>query len=250
MLSTGFCLRPTWQGAFMSNSPFSELCGKLALDFTTVVSCPSGLMTPIGSGTCRRKRQQFRKLAWCATHVLPGIRILNHGAFPVYSGCLLVIFHRLLLQDAGARHIFACKHTSQVGPVAGADACDGTEPPLSALLADVRDTELVPASRLPAPRYWNRPPTATWTGSYILRARISRSTMSVRNNRSGGSAAPSYGSGTCARRMGLATGGAPSRRVYGPLPAEARFAEMQPWCHPLHVLVTRSLAPSRLMGRC
>ena len=29
-----------------------------------------------------------------------------------------------------------------------------------------------------------------------------------------------------------------------PLPAEARFAEMQPWCHPLHVLVTRSLAPS------
>ena len=36
-------------------------------------------------------------------------------------------------------------------PWAAADKCDGTEPPLGDLLADVPDTEPVPASRLPAP---------------------------------------------------------------------------------------------------
>ena len=36
-------------------------------------------------------------------------------------------------------------------PLAAADECDGTEPPLGDLLADARDTEPVPASRLPAP---------------------------------------------------------------------------------------------------
>ncbi|OLQ11278.1 hypothetical protein AK812_SmicGene4913 [Symbiodinium microadriaticum] len=36
-------------------------------------------------------------------------------------------------------------------PLAAADKCDGTEPPLGDLLADARDTEPVPASRLPAP---------------------------------------------------------------------------------------------------
>ena len=36
-------------------------------------------------------------------------------------------------------------------PVAAADQCDGTKPPLGDLLADARDTEPVPASRLPAP---------------------------------------------------------------------------------------------------
>ncbi|OLP94643.1 hypothetical protein AK812_SmicGene23349 [Symbiodinium microadriaticum] len=35
--------------------------------------------------------------------------------------------------------------------VAAADECDGTEPPLGDVLADARDTEPVPASRLPAP---------------------------------------------------------------------------------------------------
>ena len=36
-------------------------------------------------------------------------------------------------------------------PLAAADECDGTEPPLGDLLADACDTEPVPASRLPAP---------------------------------------------------------------------------------------------------
>ena len=36
-------------------------------------------------------------------------------------------------------------------PLAAADECDGTEPPLGDLLADARDTEPVPASRLPTP---------------------------------------------------------------------------------------------------
>ena len=36
-------------------------------------------------------------------------------------------------------------------PLAGADECDGTEPPLGDLLADARGAEAVPASRLPAP---------------------------------------------------------------------------------------------------
>ena len=36
-------------------------------------------------------------------------------------------------------------------PFAAADECDGTEPLLGDLLADARDTEPVPASRLPAP---------------------------------------------------------------------------------------------------
>jgi len=36
-------------------------------------------------------------------------------------------------------------------PLAGADECDGTEPPLGDLLADARGAEAVPASRPPAP---------------------------------------------------------------------------------------------------
>ena len=35
-----------------------------------------------------------------------------------------------------------------------------------------------------------------------------------------------------------------------PLPTEACSAAMRPSCHPLHARVTRSPAPSRLMGRC
>ena len=35
-------------------------------------------------------------------------------------------------------------------PLAGEDECDGTVPPLGDLLADARDAEAVPASRLPA----------------------------------------------------------------------------------------------------
>ena len=45
-------------------------------------------------------------------------------------------------------------------PLAAADECDGTEPPLGDLLADARDTEPVPASRLPAPCQSTRPPAA------------------------------------------------------------------------------------------
>ena len=36
-------------------------------------------------------------------------------------------------------------------PLAAADECDGTQPPLGDLFVDARDTEPVPASRLPAP---------------------------------------------------------------------------------------------------
>ena len=46
------------------------------------------------------------------------------------------------------------------------------------------------------------------------------------------------------------TAGASTSLSMAPLPMEARSAVMRPWCHLLHARVTRSPAPSRLMGRC
>ena len=46
----------------------------------------------------------------------------------------------------------ALAHSLLELPLAGADECDGAEPPSGDLLADARDAEAVPVSRLPAAR--------------------------------------------------------------------------------------------------
>ena len=52
-------------------------------------------------------------------------------------------------------------------PLAAADECDGTEQPLGVLLADARDTEPVPASRLPAPWFPRRVNHALLAGDVL-----------------------------------------------------------------------------------
>ena len=91
-------------------------------EFTTIVHPDS-----IGSRTCRRQRQRFRKLGCGAQNTCCRFPVASSCVITAYtpswmlggvgcSSCLLVISTDCSLRGAGARHIFACKHTSRVGP--------------------------------------------------------------------------------------------------------------------------------------
>ena len=85
-----------------------------------------GLITAIGQGSCARIPRA----------VAPAVQ---RASLHRWTGMLAVAAQRAL----------ACSLLEL--PLAAADECDGTEPPLGDLLADARDTEPVHASRSPAP---------------------------------------------------------------------------------------------------